>query len=104
MAKQSELPSRATLIEIVKKLPISGDWDVGPEVLLLEREKDELREKLLSDKRLIALEKKVKSLREKHRKTNAVKREQRMALLMKVKLANVTPALIAEVRKFAGIK
>lgn len=104
MAKKSELPNRGTLIDIVKKLPIPGDWEVGADVRLLEKECDELREKLLADKRLVAMEKRIEKARSLHRKNSTEKRRQRADLLMKVKLADVTPALVAEVRKFAGIK
>lgn len=104
MAKTQELPSRATLLDVVKNVIIPNTYDRTEEIKKLEAEYNKLKSRLLADKRLTAINKQIEKLKKQREAEIDSKRSTRRSLLLKVKLATVTPALVAEVRKFAGVK
>lgn len=105
MAKNGELPGRATLLDVVKGVQVKESYNLpqSPELQRLKSEASRLRSELLRNKRLRELESKAAKLERNEKAKHEAKRKRKWSLLTKVKLAPITPALIAEVRKFAGV-
>jgi recombinational DNA repair ATPase RecF len=103
---KSSLPGRAVLLEVLKsvEVPALHAGTDTSDTRAIEREVNRLRAKLLRDPKLISLERKVEAIRESRRKANAEKRDRKRELINMVKLAEITPSLVLEVRRFAGIE
>lgn len=103
--KFERLPARKVLLDVVKGVVVPNNWEgvETTEVKEIEREANRLRAELLRDPRLIALDKKAAKLRTSKAAKNKAARKRKNDLYNRIRLAEVTPALVAEVRRFASI-
>lgn len=104
MAKNGDLPGRSTLLDVVKGVEIKyRNHFSTPESERLKREAHELRHSLLKNKRLRELERRAAKIESAERTKQNKLQQRKRTLINKVKLAPITPALIAEVRRFVGV-
>lgn len=106
MGKENgRLPSRQTLLDVLKRIEVPNEWQgvESAEVRELEREANRIRAELLRNPKLIAIEKKVAKLKAAKVAKNKEARKRKADMIVKVKLAEITPQIVAEVRKLAGV-
>ncbi len=104
MAKNGDLPGRAVLLDVVKGVELKNKYEFQTtESARLKSAAHKLRSALLKNKRLQELERKAASIERNEKAKHEKLRKRKWALVTKVKLAPITPALIAEVRRFAGV-
>ena len=103
-------PSKARIVSMLRSHTLSrGEYswsrngDGNEQLDRLEREYAELENKLLSDKRLVAISKRLETLRAKRRQEYASLNHQRIVLIRQLELRGPTPKLIDEIASFLGL-
>jgi hypothetical protein len=105
MAKAKRLPGRDTMLRLVKDVDVQREWQSSSDKLdELEREVKKLRAQLLADKRLRELERKVSAERSRIKRGNEAKRNRKRDLMNRLRLSEITPKLVADVKAFVGVK
>ncbi len=99
-------PNKTRIVAMLRHHPLSrGEYSWSREadneqIRRLDEEYAALEKKLLDDKRLVAIGKRLEALRAKRRQEYASLNHQRVVLMRRVELHGPTPKLIAEIAAF----